>query len=327
MRPGAGPGARHGAGPGPRPVLELGGTHVTAALVDGARVVRRVRRALDGGGSAEHVLGEVVRCATALDAPPGARWGAAVPGPFDHYRGVARFAGVGKFDALYGVDMNSVLRDGVLPRPAGVVFLNDAHAFTLGEWHAGAGRGHRRCVGITLGTGVGSAFLADGAVRRDGPGVPPLGRVDLTRIAGRPLEETVSRRALRARYGDPRADVRDIAARARAGEPRAARVLHEAVRTLGALLAPYVREFGATALVVGGGMAASWDLVGPALRDGLGDTPVLPRPGALGGDAALVGAARYADERATDARATDAWATDGEARATDRDVRTTGRDV
>ncbi|MCX4671777.1 ROK family protein [Streptomyces sp. NBC_01381] len=276
-------------------VLEIGGTHVTAAVVepDGARVNRRADRPLDPRGSAEEILGAVVRCAGELRAPAGLVWGVAVPGPFDHEKGIARFRGVGKFDDLYGIDVRSVLLAGVWPRPADVVFLNDAHAFLLGEWRAGAARGERRCAGITLGTGVGSAFIVDGEIRRDGPGVPPQGRVDLLKWAGVPLEDTVSRRAVLARYGDPDADVRDVAARARDGDRRARRVLDEAFTALGAVLAPCLRDFRASALVVGGSMAQSWDLVRPSLRSGLGDTPVSVRRGLLGGDAALVGAAGY----------------------------------
>ncbi|MGA4843713.1 ROK family protein [Streptomyces sp. G45] len=280
-----------------RAVLDIGGTHVTAALVDPARarVTRRVRRPLDARGTAEQVLGAVVRCATDLDAPPGGTWGVAVPGPFDYDKGVARFEGVGKFADLYGIDVGSVLLDGVWPRPTGVAFLNDAHAFALGEQRAGAARGHRRWIGVTLGTGVGSAFLADGEPRGHGPGVPPQGRLDLVTVDGRPLEEVVSRRAVLARYGAPGVDVRDVAARARAGEARAYRILDEALTALGRVLAPRVRDFGATALVVGGGLTGSWDLVGPALRAGLRDTPVRLRVGALGEDAGLVGAAVHAE--------------------------------
>lgn len=289
-----------------RAVLEIGGTHVTAALVDpsGTRSSRRIRRPLDAHGDAERILGTVVRCADELQAPAGHVWGAAVPGPFDYEKGVARFEGVGKFDGLYGVDVRSALIDGMRLRPADVVFLNDAHAFLLGEWCAGAAVGHRRCVGITLGTGVGSAFLADGAVCREGPGVPPEGRVDLMRWSGAPLEDSVSRRAILARYGSRDGspyglghrslDVRDIATRARDGEQWAGQVLGEALAALGAVIAPCVSDFGASAVVVGGAMALSWDLVGPALRAGLGDTPVRPRPGTLGADAALIGAAEYA---------------------------------
>ncbi|WP_327359023.1 ROK family protein [Streptomyces sp. NBC_01304] len=281
------------------PALEIGGTHVGAAQVafPGAEVSARTRLPLGPRDRAPEVLGAVVRCAAGLEAPDGAVWGVAVPGPFDYEKGVALFAGVGKFDDLYGVDVRAVLLDGVWPRPADLVFLNDAHAFTLGEWRAGATRGHRRCVGITLGTGIGSAFLADGELCREGPGVPPDGRIDLVTVAGRPLEDTVSRRALLARYGDPDADVRDLAVRARAGERRARLVLDEAFVALGGVLAPRLREFGASALVVGGAMSASWDLVGPALRTGLGATGVLLLRSALGEDAGLVGAAAYAAGR------------------------------
>ncbi|WP_043671243.1 ROK family protein [Streptomyces xylophagus] len=291
------------------PVLEIGGTHVTAALVDlrDGRVTSRTRRPLDADGDAEAILGTVRHCADELRVPPGARWGVAVPGPFDYARGIALFQGVGKFDALYGMDVRAALLHGLRQRPGDVVFLNDAHAFLTGEWSAGTVRGHRRAVGITLGTGVGSAFLADGRIRDNGPGIPPEGRMDLTEIDGRPLEDTVSRRAILTRYGDPAADVHDIAGRARAGEERAQRVLDDVFTGLGTALGPHLVDFGATALVVGGSMARSWDLVAPALSAGLaagGWTPDDPgadarrtramKPAGPAGDAALLGAARAA---------------------------------
>ena len=107
----------------------------------------------------------------------------------------------GKFEALYGVDV----RGGAVGRvaralPAPIIFLNDADAFLWGEWLFGAAAGHDRCVAITLGTGIGSAFIADGELRHDGPGVPPEGRVDLLRIAGLALEDVVSARAIEKAY-------------------------------------------------------------------------------------------------------------------------------
>ncbi|MFE2601494.1 ROK family protein [Streptomyces sp. NPDC059396] len=273
------------------PVLEIGGTHVTAALVDlrNGRITSRTRRPLDPHGAAEDILDAVRRCAEPLPAPPGARWGVAVPGPFDYAAGIALFAGVGKFDALYGTDVRAALRDGLWQPPGDVVFVNDAHAFLTGEWFAGAACGHRRAVGITLGTGVGSAFLADGSICGDGgsicgdgDGVPPEGRMDLTEIDGRPLEDTVSRQAILARYGDPAADVHDIAERARAGEERAHRVLDDTYTKLGAALGPRLTDFGATVLVVGGSISRSWDLVAPALRIGLVTGGWAPDAAALG---------------------------------------------
>ncbi|OIJ90463.1 ROK family protein [Streptomyces colonosanans] len=278
------------------PVLEIGGTHVTAALADPATaaVRDRVRRPLDAHGSAEEILGAIIRCANSVQVEPGRVWGVAVPGPFDYGKGVALFEGVGKFDSLYGTDVRAALLGGLRHSPAGVVFLNDAHAFLAGEWHAGAAQGHHRAVGITLGTGVGSAFLSDGQVCREGPGVPPEGRVDLMMLDGRPLEDSVSRRAIVARYGDPAVDVHEIARRARAAERTALHVLDEAFTSLGSVLRPCLSSFRASVLVIGGSMAGSWDLIGPALCAGLGHTPVTVKASGLAGDAALIGAAHAA---------------------------------
>ncbi len=221
------------------PVLEIGGTHVTAALVDplDGRVTGRTRTPLDADGDAEAILDTVRRCADGLPVPPGARWGVAVPGPFDYAKGVALFEDVGKFDALYGMDVRAALLRGLRHRPGDVVFVNDAHAFLTGEWSAGTVRGHRRAVGITLGTGVGSAFLADGRIRDHGPGLPPEGRMDLTEIAYRPLEETISRRAILTRYGDPRRRCprhrRTSQGGGRAGPARTGRRLHRTGRRTG----------------------------------------------------------------------------------------------
>lgn len=85
--------------------------------------------------------------------------------------------------------MRAGLMERIRPTPADVRFLNDADAFGLGELRAGAASGHERAVVTTLGTGVGSAFLAAGSVIDDDPSVLPEGRLDLLAIDRRPLEE------------------------------------------------------------------------------------------------------------------------------------------
>lgn len=274
------------------PVMDIGGTHVTAALVsvDRQAVVDDSRRSreLDGSWSAAALLAELVACASSVGAPVDATWGVAVPGPFDYTDGIARYHDVGKFDALSGVDVGKALAAGISPAPRSVAFLNDAHAFALGEWAGGSMSGHDRALALTLGTGIGSAFVSAGAIVDTGPSVPLEGRADLLLIDGHPLEETVSRRAILARYGDS-VDVAETAARARSGESRAGDVLRDAFFALGLAFRPWVARFGATVVVVGGSMADSWDLVEPPLSAGL-DGPALRRS-ALGADAPLVGAA------------------------------------
>lgn len=272
------------------PVMEIGGTHVTVAVFDPVtRSVDDVRRVgLDAAAPAPELVDVLVRCASSISVAPGATWGVALPGPFDYDNGIGRFHGVGKFDALNGFDLGTALRKGLPESPAGIRFLNDAHAFGLGEWASGTMAGQARALALTLGTGIGSAFVADGVVVSDGPSVPPEGRVDLLTIDGLPLEETVSRRAILAAYGRPAVDVADVAAAARSGEAEASEVLRSAFQALGSALRPWVDSFGATIVVVGGSMAGSWDLIAPPLTAGLGEPRVVPAR--CGDQAALIGA-------------------------------------
>jgi glucokinase len=300
--------------------MDIGGTHVTAALVDlgaGAVVGGTLRRGtLRPSAPAEELLGSVLGCGQALEAPAGACWGVAVPGPFDYERGVALFAGVGKFESLYRTDVGQALRAG-LPGPAGSVeFLNDADAFLLGEWLFGAAAGHDPCAGITLGTGIGSAFLSGGLVRQAGPGVPPEGRVDLLQIDDQPLEDVVSTRALERRYrhlsGFTPQGAAQVASLARRGDSVAAGVLQSAFEALGRALSPWLAQFGAKALVVGGSMTGSWDLIEPALVDGIGGmmtggaAALRVMVAAHPDNAALLGAAAYAAGRWRGAQTTSA---------------------
>jgi glucokinase len=253
-----------------RPALEIGGSHVTAALVDPATgaVGPRVRRPLSPDAPAAELLDAIADAASALCAGPGAAWGIAMPGPFDYAAGVGRFHDVGKFESLNGVDVRAELSARITPPPGAIRFVNDADAFGIGESAWGAARGHTRAVGLTLGTGVGSAFISAGRAVTSGPDVPPEGRAHLLDIDGAPLEETVSARAITFAYG-PCTGVDDVVARATAGDAHARIVIDHAFAMLGAALRPWIRRFGATVVVIGGGISAAWDLVTPSFRDGL----------------------------------------------------------
>jgi glucokinase len=304
-------------------VLEVGGSHIetglvrlgahgrppSAASVEQASVISRP---LDGGASAGTLL-DALRAAIAdRSLARAGRWALAMPGPFDYERGVGRYAGVGKFDALRGVDVRAALAAALGVAEARIRFANDADAFALGEWAAlpvpaGGRRGAERLVGITLGTGVGSGWIADGRPVASGAGVPPGGEIHRMLIDAAPLEDRVSARALLAGYAAASAGggeqatggramaVAELAERARAGDERARAVFAGAFEALGAVLGPLLGEFGARRLVVGGSIARSWELVEPPLRRGIertlgveGAPPIVPAAAEHG---ALVGAA------------------------------------
>lgn len=280
------------------PVLEIGGTHVTGALVQDGTLLDQPMRA--DFASDPDIDDFVATIATVLrrmgPGVPRQGWGIALPGPFDYAHGIGDFTGVGKFAMLSGVDIRALLRHRLGIEVA--VFLNDADAFGLGEALSGAGAGHDPSVYLTLGTGVGSAWIREGQCVHDGPDVPPDGHAYRTSVDGRPLEESMSRRALLAqwqRLGHD-GDVSGIAVAARFGDLAAHQVFAIAYDALARSLAPYLRSFHARVVVMGGSIATSFDLIDqhlvPALRNQGVEAPV--RPAAHPGTSPLIGAGREA---------------------------------
>jgi glucokinase len=272
--------------------LEIGGTHVSAARVDLSVAAvdpsTRCRIEFPAGGKRAGLVQAILDAAGYVAGDGVADWAVAVPGPFDYERGVFRTRH--KLEALYGVDLRAELA----PYSSSILFVNDADAFVLGEWWAGAARGHDRVLGITLGTGLGSAFLADGRIVKAGPGVPPDGELYLLPFRGAPVEEALSRRGILARYGgEPGVDVEHVAARAGDGEQRARETLEQFSAALAEFLAPVLSAFAPSCLVVGGSIARAWDLIQPALESGLSEVETLDTVTVAANleDAPLLGAA------------------------------------
>jgi glucokinase len=285
--------------------LDIGGTHVSAARVDIASAAvdprSRISERLPTGGGRPELVAAVTRVARSMAQPGIAGLGVAVPGPFDYSRGISEMTH--KLDGLRGVDLRSeLLAASELHDPAAIRFLNDGDAFLLGEWWAGAARGHSRAVGVTLGTGLGSAFAEDGEIVRSGAEVPPHGELYRLRFRGAPVEETISRAALLGAYGarpEGDVDVEQIAERAFAGERDARRVFEDLGIALGEFLTPWVRAFRPGCVVVGGSIARSWALFGDVLRSALEQiSDVAPVTVAEQiEDAPLLGSAYYAADR------------------------------
>ncbi|WP_145801852.1 ROK family protein [Kribbella amoyensis] len=245
-------------------VLEVGGSHVTAAVVDpaGWRVELVERAKLDSRTTAERIVAQLGRAAEQLPLKSGLVL--ALPGPFDYESGVAWYRGVEKFDSLYGHDLGASLRE--LLKLERILFVNDAEAFSIGEWTAGELRGADRCVGVTIGTGVGTAFLADGRVVRTGDTVPPGGELYRTEYRDRPLEDWISGRAILAAYVERVGEqdgigVKEIADAARSGSTVAREVLVDAFTVLADALTPWLERFGVTRVVLGGAISGAFDLV------------------------------------------------------------------
>ena len=206
---------------------------------------------------------------------------------------------------LEGVDFRSRMqqRHGL---PVGID--NDANAATIGEWKAGAARGARNVVMLTLGTGVGGGVILDGKPYRGTTGTgAELGHIVVCRDGTECLcgghghlesyaSGTAADRVAREVFGSG-SNARDLVERGRAGEGDAVEALADIGRWLGAGIASFVNVFEPELVVIGGGFgAASELLLGPALevvaREGLapGRDTVRIVEAELGADAGVIGA-------------------------------------
>jgi glucokinase len=178
-------------------------------------------------------------------------------------------------------------------RPDAVRFVNDAQAALLGEVHCGAAVGATRVIGLTLGTGVGSAFAVAGRIVTSGPGVPLDGYVYCLPWDEGIVEDAISTRAIQRTYRaltGEQCEVRDLAARART-DAVAMSVWKDLGKTLGRVLQPLAREFRPEIVVLGGAIAQSAELFLPAAENELQGTGAGLRVSTLFDRAALFGAA------------------------------------
>jgi glucokinase len=145
---------------------DIGGSHITAGICDLATYTisqeSTIRVEVDSKGSPIDIL---TSWATAFHAAlnkngllPFGGVSVAMPGPFDYEKGISHIKGLNKYETLYGMDIKKHLAGLLKIDPALVRFRNDAESTIAGEILTGAGRDYKRVIGITLGTGFGSAF-------------------------------------------------------------------------------------------------------------------------------------------------------------------------
>ena len=285
-------------GPSTRVIaLDVGGTSVKSALVGpgGYVIGEPAITPIDSAGEAEGILGTFARIiSTHLgQAQTSNVIGVALgfPGPFDYAAGICLIEGVEKYGAIYNVSIRDALRTRLNQGNLPILFRNDAEAAVVGEARYGAGRDYRRLIGVTLGTGCGSAFLVDGLPVTSGPAVPPNGWLYPVLFNGLRVDDVFSRRGLEFRLraaGVMECNVKDAAAAARAGVVDARQVFETFGADLGSFLNSHAVAFAAEAVLVLGQIAGAFDLFGPSLCQAL-SIPALP--GERGPDAALLGAA------------------------------------
>ncbi|GAB3919474.1 ROK family protein [Mucilaginibacter boryungensis] len=147
----------------------ISGYHITTLIVNlQTREVLRPsyqRKPINSRGTATEIIdacSAAIQHALTTNNVQVNRIGIAMPGPFDYEKGISYIHNNKKHEALYGLNIKEMLAAKLNIPTSQIHMLNDAAAFLKGEVFAGAAQGYQNVIGLTLGTGLGTARLING---------------------------------------------------------------------------------------------------------------------------------------------------------------------
>lgn len=245
--------------------VDIGGTHITAALIDlhAQSIIDNavIRRSVNGKGTAEQVIKDwtdtIAEC-KALHPKASAKIGIALPGPFDYEKGISYIKGLDKYESLFNLNVKALLAQELNIQPADVYMMNDASCFLKGEVFGGAAKGKNNVIGITLGTGLGSAVWKNSAIID--------GDLYCTAYKDGTAEDYLSARWFLSRYkeltGNTPNNVKEITDKI-PSDKAASVVFTEFGDNLGIILSSYIKRHEAEAVVIGGNIMNASELFIP----------------------------------------------------------------
>ena len=275
--------------------IDIGGTHISVCVADVGKGkllnATLSREHLNPTLSAGEIIDQwckVIRNSHDKAGSPITKIGIAMPGPFDYEKGICLIKGLNKYDQLYGLNVKELLAAELNILPGDIRMINDASAFLMGELSGGAGIGYKNVVGITLGTGLGSAsFYNDHLHEGDLWCMPYLDSRAEDYACSQWLVKNYEDRTGYKLHG-----VKEIAERVPA-DAEAKQAFIEYGRNLAAIFIQRYSDQHPQSIVIGGNIAKAWEHFIPATTSVLMQRGFSWKllPALLGEEAALLGAA------------------------------------
>ena len=289
--------------------VDIGGTKIAVGAIDEVGAIQARRTiATDVEAGFEAGLARLARAVDETMAEAGvepaalAGIGLGCPGPFDEASGR-----IENFYTLPGWEGNVIVSPLAARFGTPVRLVNDADAALLGEALAGAARGARIAVMLTVGTGIGGAALIDGAILRGANGEhPEIGHliVDPSGPAcycgSRGCIEALAAGPALARAGAEHgyADAEAVFAAAEAGAEPARAIVARGADAMETGIWSLIHAFLPEVILIGGGMGERhFSLYREAAERAIARAVLAPKgairvvKAALGNDAGMVGAA------------------------------------
>lgn len=241
--------------------IDIGGSHITAAIVDlkTFSIIENslFRKKVDSSGSSAAILEtwvSTIKEAILITDQQPSRLGIAMPGPFDYENGISLIKDLHKYDALYGINIKEFLSKELNIKLSNICFRNDAEAFLAGEIAIKDTPFSSRIMGVTLGTGLGSAMSYEGNTWDTNLSVVPF----LDGVS----EEYISTRWFTRRFkeisGIQVTDVKEILLLDNQ-EKHINQLFQEFTTNLSQFLIPIIKEENIDELIIGGNIAKTAD--------------------------------------------------------------------
>lgn len=148
--------------------VDLGGTNIAVGLVDDDyKIVKKLTLPTESERNGELIVNDIAELCKKVCGDAGIvisdvkAIGVASPGVANHDNGIVEYANNLKFKHFPIADL---LKEYIGEGSPKIYLENDANAAAWGEAVAGAAKGSRNSVMITLGTGVGGGIIIDGKI-------------------------------------------------------------------------------------------------------------------------------------------------------------------
>lgn len=273
--------------------VDIGGSHITAAIVDletgNILPGSYKRRFVNAGEDADTILNSWVAVINeVLETTPLhlKKIGIAMPGPLDYDQGISLIREQEKFQSLYKLNLKNELAKRLHILPEEIRFVNDAAGFLKGEVFAGAARHLSSVLGLTLGTGLGSALYLEGSAKDAALWDSPF--------LGGIAEDHLSTRWFIKRYlqmsGRSVEGVRELMAENNAVSES---VFNEFGKNLAEFMIPFIKKHHAEMVILGGNISLAYKLFAAGLNSVLRENSIsaIIKISELNENAALIGAA------------------------------------
>lgn len=277
---------------------DIGGSHITAAVFDSetdSLITQTITRGeLRSKSSAEKITKvweDTVKSAIERSPYPVTGMGIAMPGPFDYINGISYITGLHKYEALYAMNVKQYFSELLELPVTSIKFRNDAEAAIAGEVHAGSGIGFENILGLTLGTGFGSAQFLDGIT------------TDLN-LGSEPFKDSIADDYLSSRWfikryhqltGISASGVKELAEFAKRPNSAAKQVFVEFADNMSLFLMQWIERLNPQAIIFSGNIAHSSEHFLPAFSKRV--NPITIKLAKLGESAALIGAANQFNDQ------------------------------